>query len=126
MTTSTSESKTKEIYTEVHDREQFLSFLKQNPGIMVFKFGADWCKPCQTIKDDVELLEAKVPTGNSQVLIAVKSGQCIRFEESTTRPMGRTASGVRGIRLKYSKDDVVGIISVNVSTIFFLTFGLFV
>jgi thiol-disulfide isomerase/thioredoxin len=54
METSTSESKTKEIYTEVHDREQFFEFLKQNPGIMVFKFGADWCKPCQSIKDDVE------------------------------------------------------------------------
>ena len=61
MATSTSESKTKEIYTEIHDREQFLSFLKQNPGIMVFKFGADWCKPCQTIKDDVEQYFANTP-----------------------------------------------------------------
>jgi DNA gyrase subunit A len=46
-------------------------------------------------------------------LIAVKSGKCIRFEESKTRPMGRNASGVRGIRLKDSKDEVVGMISVN-------------
>ncbi|MDC3227947.1 AAA family ATPase, partial [Flavobacteriaceae bacterium] len=66
-----------------------------------------------TIKDDDELLEAKLTTGNSQVLIAVKSGKCIRFEESKTRPMGRNASGVRGIRLKDSKDEVVGMISVN-------------
>ena len=54
METSTNESKSKEIYTEVHDREEFLAILKENPGIMVFKFGADWCAPCQTIKDDVE------------------------------------------------------------------------
>jgi len=66
-----------------------------------------------TIKDDDELLEAKLTTGNSQVLIAVKSGKCILFEESKTRPMGRNASGVRGIRLKDSKDEVVGMISVN-------------
>ena len=66
-----------------------------------------------TIKDDDELLEAKLTTGNSQVLLAVKSGKCIRFEESKTRPMGRNASGVRGIRLKDNSDEVVGMISVN-------------
>ncbi len=66
-----------------------------------------------TIKDNDELLEAKLTTGNSQVLIAVKSGKCIRFEESKTRPMGRNASGVRGIRLKDELDEVIGMISVN-------------
>ena len=66
-----------------------------------------------TIKEDDELLEAKLTTGNSQILIAVKSGKCIRFEESKTRPMGRNASGVRGVRLKDSKDEVVGMLSVN-------------
>jgi DNA gyrase subunit A len=66
-----------------------------------------------TIKENDELLEAKLTTGNSQILIAVKSGKCIRFEESKTRPMGRNASGVRGIRLKDSKDEVIGMISVN-------------
>ena len=66
-----------------------------------------------TIKDDDELLEAKLTTGNSKVLLAVESGKCIRFEESKTRPMGRNASGVRGIRLKDDKDKVVGMISVN-------------
>ena len=66
-----------------------------------------------TIKDDDELLEAKLTTGNSQVLISVKSGKCIRFEEGKTRPMGRNASGVRGIKLKDYSDEVVGMISVN-------------
>src|SRR5210317_219380 len=66
-----------------------------------------------TIKDDDELLEAKLTTGNSQVLIAVKSGKCIRFEESKTRPMGRGASGVRGITLNDKNDEVVGMVAVN-------------
>ena len=66
-----------------------------------------------TIKDGDELLEAKLTTGNSQILIAVKSGKCIRFEEGKTRPMGRNASGVRGVRLKDDKDEVVGMLSVN-------------
>lgn len=66
-----------------------------------------------TIRDDDELLEAKLTTGNSQVMLAVKSGKAIRFEESKTRPMGRSASGVRGIRLKDDQDEVIGMISVN-------------
>src|SRR5690606_4975312 len=46
-----------------------------------------------TIREDDELLEAKLTTGNSQVLIASRSGKLVRFEEEKTRPMGRTASG---------------------------------
>ena len=46
-------------------------------------------------------------------MLAVKSGKAIRFEEGKTRPMGRNASGVRGIRLRDNKDEVVGMISVN-------------
>ena len=66
-----------------------------------------------TIKDDDELLEAKLTNGNSQVMLAVKSGKAIRFEESKTRPMGRGASGVRGITLADADDEVVGMIAVN-------------
>ena len=66
-----------------------------------------------TVKDGDELLEAKLTNGNSQIMLAVKSGKAIRFEENKTRPMGRNASGVRGIRLKDNKDEVVGMISVN-------------
>ncbi|RPD97922.1 DNA gyrase subunit A [Aureibaculum marinum] len=66
-----------------------------------------------TIKDDDELLEAKLTDGNSHIMIAVKSGKAIRFEESKTRPMGRNASGVRGIRLQDENDEVVGMISLN-------------
>ena len=66
-----------------------------------------------TIREDDELLEAKLTNGNSQILLAVKSGKAIRFEESKTRPMGRGASGVRGITLANHNDEVVGMVSVN-------------
>ena len=66
-----------------------------------------------TIREDDELLEAKLTTGNSQVMLAVKSGKAIRFEESKTRPMGRNASGVRGITLADENDEVVGMIAVE-------------
>ena len=66
-----------------------------------------------TIKEDDELLEAKLTDGNSQVMLALKSGKAIRFEEAKTRPMGRNASGVRGIRLQHDKDEVIGMVSVN-------------
>jgi DNA gyrase subunit A len=67
-----------------------------------------------TIKDDDVLLEAKLTTGESQVMLALKSGKAIRFEEAKTRPMGRGASGVRGIRLQDEKtDEVIGMIAVD-------------
>ncbi|WJJ95805.1 DNA gyrase subunit A [Algibacter luteus] len=66
-----------------------------------------------TIKDNDELLEAKLTTGNSQVMLALKSGKAIRFEEAKTRPMGRGASGVRGIKLANAKDEVIGMVTIE-------------
>jgi len=66
-----------------------------------------------TVREGDELLEARLTTGLSQVVLAVKSGKAIRFEESKTRPMGRNASGVRGISLKDSDDEVIGMVTVN-------------
>ena len=66
-----------------------------------------------TIKEGDELLEAKLTTGDSQIMLAVKSGKAIRFEEEKTRPMGRNASGVRGIRLADKNDEVIGMIAVD-------------
>jgi DNA gyrase subunit A len=66
-----------------------------------------------TIREGDELLEAKLTTGESQVMLALKSGKAIRFEEAKTRPMGRGASGVRGITLRQQDDAVIGMISVN-------------
>lgn len=66
-----------------------------------------------TIKEGDELLEAKLTNGNSQVMLALKSGKTIRFEEEKTRPMGRTASGVRGITKSHDKDELIGMIAVD-------------
>ena len=66
-----------------------------------------------TIKEDDELLEAQLTNGESQIILAVKSGKLVRFEETKTRPMGRTASGVRGITLKDESDEVIGMVTVD-------------
>ena len=66
-----------------------------------------------TIKEDDELFEAKLTDGNSKVLIAAKSGKLVRFDEAKTRPMGRTASGVRGITLASETDEVIGMVAVS-------------
>jgi len=66
-----------------------------------------------TIREGDELLEAKLTNGNSFIMLAVKSGKAIRFEESKTRPMGRNASGVRGIKLANEQDEVIGMVVVE-------------
>ena len=66
-----------------------------------------------TIREGDQLLEAKMTTGNSHVMMAVKSGKAIHFEEEKVRSMGRTASGVRGIRLADENDEVVGMICIE-------------
>jgi DNA gyrase subunit A len=65
------------------------------------------------INDGDQLLEACMTTGESEIVMALRSGRAIRFNESTVRPMGRTATGVRGITLAHAKDEVVGMISIN-------------
>ncbi len=66
-----------------------------------------------TIREGDELLEARLTNGTSEVIMALKSGRAIRFNESTVRPMGRNASGVRGITLGSAADEVVGMICIN-------------
>ncbi|MGY8932104.1 MAG: DNA gyrase subunit A [Flavobacteriales bacterium] len=66
-----------------------------------------------TIREGDQLLEAKMTTGNSHIMMAVKSGKAIHFEEEKVRSMGRTAAGVRGIRLASDNDEVVGMICIE-------------
>ncbi len=66
-----------------------------------------------TIREGDQLLEALLTNGNHEIMIAVRSGKAIRFHEKIVRPMGRTASGVRGITLGGEQDEVVGMISVE-------------
>jgi len=65
------------------------------------------------VRDGDTLLEAKLTNGSNQIMMALKSGKSIRFEEEKVRSMGRTASGVRGIRLADENDEVVGMIAVE-------------
>ncbi|HEY1025699.1 MAG TPA: DNA gyrase subunit A [Sphingobacteriaceae bacterium] len=65
------------------------------------------------INEGDQLLEATLTDGNSEIVMALRSGRAIRFNESTVRPMGRTATGVRGVTLAHDKDEVVGMIAIN-------------
>ena len=66
-----------------------------------------------TIRDNDELLEAKLTNGTNEIVLATSSGRAIRFNESTVRPMGRNASGVRGVSLAGKDDEVIGMICVE-------------
>ena len=67
-----------------------------------------------TVREGDELLEARMTNGQHHIMLAIKSGRAIRFPEASVRPMGRTASGVRGIRLADEKNDfVIGMITVE-------------
>ena len=65
-----------------------------------------------TIKEGDQLLEAKLTNGENDIMIAVKSGKAFRFPEYKVRPMGRTASGVRGIWME-DDDEAIGMVCVE-------------
>ncbi|MBP8959882.1 MAG: DNA gyrase subunit A [Bacteroidales bacterium] len=66
-----------------------------------------------TIREGDELIEARLTNGNHEIMLAVRSGRAIRFHEKSVRPMGRTASGVIGIKLASEKDAVIGMITIE-------------
>ncbi len=66
-----------------------------------------------TIREGDELLEAKLTNGSCEVMMALRSGKALRFNEKTVRPMGRNASGVKGITLQHENDEVVGMVCVD-------------
>lgn len=65
------------------------------------------------INEGDQLLEANLTDGSSEIIMALRSGRAIRFNESNVRPMGRTATGVRGVTLAGEKDEVIGMLSIN-------------
>jgi len=65
-----------------------------------------------TVRDGDELLEARLTNGKHDIMLAIRSGRAIRFHESSVRPMGRTASGVRGIKMTGKDDVVIGMVTV--------------
>ncbi len=66
-----------------------------------------------TIREKDQLLEARLTNGSCEVILAIRSGRAIRFNEKTVRPMGRNASGVKGISKKKKKDEVIGMICIS-------------
>lgn len=66
-----------------------------------------------TVKDGDQLLEAKLTNGNSEIILAKKSGKAIRFNEQTVRAVGRNAQGVKGVTLEGKGDEVVGMVCVD-------------
>ncbi len=66
-----------------------------------------------TIREGDQLLEARLTSGTSEILIAKKSGKAIRFNEKLVRPMGRTASGVKGVTLENAQDEVIGLVTIG-------------
>ncbi len=88
-------------------------------GIIKKSLLADYSRPrvngvnAITIKENDELIQARLTDGNSEILMATRSGRAIRFNETNIRTIGRTGQGVRGITIDTEKDEVVGIICVN-------------
>jgi DNA gyrase subunit A len=66
-----------------------------------------------TVREGDTLLEARLTTGSDEILMAVKSGKAIRFNEEKVRPMGRNASGVRGVSLANEEDELIGMVTVD-------------
>jgi DNA gyrase subunit A len=66
-----------------------------------------------SIREGDNLLEAKLTNGENEIIMALKSGRAIRFNEKTVRPMGRNAAGVRGVRLSGETDEVIGMICLQ-------------
>ena len=107
---------------------QDVEFVKNHYIILCTKRGiikktalADFSRPRQTgvnaitIVEGDQLLEAKLTDGNCEIMMAVASGRAIRFPESKVRPTGRGAIGVAGIEVDDARDEVVGLICVNLS-----------
>ncbi len=66
-----------------------------------------------TIRENDELIEARLTNGSSEIILATKEGRAIRFNENTVRPMGRNASGVKGITLSEPDNEVIGMICLE-------------
>lgn len=69
-----------------------------------------------TIREGDELIEAKLTGGNSEVYIGTREGHCVRFDEATVRPMGRSASGVKAVTLANEDDEVIGMVCLEDQT----------
>ena len=112
-------------YVKVQDLTD-QEYIKNNYIIMCSKLGvikktslAAYSRPRSnginaiTIRENDELLEARLTNGENEIVLATSSGRAIRFNEAKVRPMGRNAAGVRGVTLTAENDEVIGMICVE-------------
>jgi len=108
----------KNLKDEEYINNNFIILCTKN-GIIKKTSVAAYSRPRQnginaiTIREGDQLLEAKLTNGTNEVMLALKSGKAIRFNEAKVRPMGRNAAGVKGITLSNAKDEVIGMICVT-------------
>ncbi len=108
----------KNLKDEEYINNNFIILCTKN-GIIKKTSVAAYSRPRQnginaiTIRENDELLEAKLTNGTNEVMLALKSGKAIRFNEAKVRPMGRNAAGVKGITPANSKDEVIGMLCVT-------------
>ena len=108
----------KNLKDEEYINNNFIILCTKN-GIIKKTSVAAYSRPRQnginaiTIREGDQLLEAKLTNGINEVMLALKSGKAIRFNEAKVRPMGRNAAGVKGITLGKTKDEVIGMICVT-------------
>jgi DNA gyrase subunit A len=108
----------KNLTEEDYLKNNFIIFCTKN-GVVKKTTLEDYSNPRASginainIRENDHLMEVKMTTGTSEVVIAVKSGKAIRFNESNVRAMGRTAAGVRGINLDSKNDEVVGMVCID-------------
>jgi len=108
----------KDLKDEEYTQNNFI-ILASKKGVIKKTSLAAYSRPRQNgiiainIREGDSLLEARQTNGSNEVIMALKSGRAIRFNESKVRPMGRNASGVRGITLAHKKDEVIGMICLE-------------
>ncbi len=93
-------------------REVFLQLLKMNPGVFVFKFGAEWCKPCQMIKKHIDNVSLVVPNNNTMYIYSVDVDEC--FDVYAYLKQKKMVSGIPAL-LAYKKGNSYFVPDASVS-----------
>ncbi|MBQ8055871.1 MAG: DNA gyrase subunit A, partial [Paludibacteraceae bacterium] len=109
---------TKQLQDESYNTSHYLMFCTKNGVVKKTSLSA-YARPRQngvnaiTIREDDKVIEVALTDGKSEIILATKMGRAIRFNEEKVREMGRTATGVRGVSLNGTNDEVIGMISVE-------------
>ncbi len=109
----------KQLTTDIDFINSHYIVMGTRKGVIKKSLLADYSRPRQngvnaiTIREDDELIQARLTNGRNEILMATRSGRAIRFNESTVRSVGRTGQGVKGITLDSDQDEVVGMVCVK-------------